>query len=191
MSETFHSETLESPDEWALNQAIVGLRATDWKDVERRLRSALRRDGRGAGGSADGFPSATLGGGGGGGELTSVESAANRNVYGRGVADPLHVHTTQALGLLLEASGVVAQLRGQLELIDRLTSDAPVTRDECELCQAKGELVWGTVGGVLAESHDLCKSRCYHFVRDNGGWPSDVQRAYFAARGKWRVRIAG
>lgn len=191
MTETYHA----APDDmWRLEEDITALAQINWrKDIERKLKNALVRNRRSSRARADGYPISTSGGGGGGGASTStsVERAVVTNVDGHGIKDPLHEHTIRAQVLLRETAGLAAQLLGQLELIDRLTTDTPVTKEACELCGDASELVWGTVGGILSESHDLCRSRCYHFVRDNGGLPTVEQRAYFAERGKWRVRVAG
>lgn len=107
-------------------------------DLEHRLVAALTRDRTGTN-TIDGYAANTGGDGRGGNELTSVESGANRTVFGKPEIDKIHEHTFHAVTFLFEAAGNLGALSHRLDLIDDLSSPTPAHETAgTGYCQACG-----------------------------------------------------
>lgn len=196
MTDTYHSP---HPDIWRVDHAIDHLRTIDWKAVKRTIdaghdqarpaRTPSRRDG---------YPGSTLGGR-GSSDLTSVEAAADANIFGDTTpeTESLYDLVRDARALLTETSGTAAQLLAKLELIKHLLGQTEHATRGCALCGATDRLlIYGTVAGRLATNRDLCEAGpngsigCYQVVSKNNGWPTTEQIEEHARTGKWRYRAS-
>lgn len=196
MSSTYHSP---HPDVWRTQDAVTNLKAVPWAIIAGLIdqASARARPAR-TPQRVDGYPTRTLADGGGTAELTSVEAAADANLYGRTTPDQdsLHDLVTEARALLVECSGTARQLTAKIELIRTLLGQATLEQRACDLCGATDRpLRFGDVAGRLPVSRLLCTDTgpggapCYKVVVRNDGWPSDEQQAAFRRTGRWTYRV--
>lgn len=182
-----------NPTDRQVRDLCETLRKTDWRDVQKRLLAAMDRDRRGGGKlEPDGYPSTTTPGGSGGAELTSVESAVERRVYGKPERDHLHHNLTTALDMLEQACMSRNAIHNRLALIDQQLEQAPLTVEHCELCNEAGvQHGWdhyGDMDGFLPRPMHLCSS-VYGYVYKRGEKPTHDQIRSYAMTGRWRLRV--
>jgi len=132
---------VKTPNPEQLKELLAAAKAFDWRDGEKRLRSALGRVGRSEKPSRDGFPAVTIGGNGGGtggrsGHGDPTATAATAAASGARVQDPLVTHTTRAIVALKDCVRAQDRFIGELARIDTL-ADAPEP-EKCSLLSRYG-----------------------------------------------------
>jgi hypothetical protein len=170
--------------------------ALDFRALEQRAAQLLDRHRRvlAAGRGHDGFPAGTMGGGGGGSELTSVESASDARVFGRGLEpDRFERDCERVFDLLQQAA---SSLGGAVNLLDRLdgqaVADDPDPEPRCELCGQAGldrdPARYARALEGLPHPMWVCQPH-YDFVAKHQATPTPDQTRHHDESGSWRIRI--
>jgi len=167
--------------------------------IERRLLTAVRRDGTGTT-DRDGYPTSTLGGNHGGNNGSSTETHALAPPERDRHHELTLLAVTNLEQLVLSVNIVVSALNS----IDDLTNDRGPAPRTCAACtghrpQGGDQAVAhrGTVGNRLERDTDLCQP-CWDYVRQTapagshgGHLPTPDAIRWHDQRGRWRLRIAG
>lgn len=150
--------------------------------------------------AVDGYPAASSGAGDGGAatELTSVESAANRSVFGRPGRDPIHHLALEALGLrrqLLRVLDDLSAIEKRWQRLQTVPTASDLGNDSwCSHARSLGlpyDTAWDThrrsdLNGLWPEPRPVCRW-VYDFARERRELPTKDQMLQYLERGVARV----